>query len=80
MNEDPRTEWQKRMGVGESQHRDLVVTDLSRTNTYAVPHERHGGVAGYQTHHRSGRVDAFVTPECHRVTIAGKSKEVIIHE
>lgn len=78
MNEDRRTEWQKRMGVGETQWRDSIVGDGSRSHAVRVPHEEHGRTAGFQVHHRSGRVDAVVTPECQRMTIAGKSKEVII--
>lgn len=77
---DRRSDWQKRIGVGEPQLRDSIVGDSTRMHTEPVRHEVHGRVAGFQTYHRSGRVDALVTPETQRVSIAGKSKEVIIHD
>jgi hypothetical protein len=73
------TPWQEHIGVGERQPVDRIVTDGTRTHRVRVEHTDHGRTAGYQTEHRSGRVDATVTPEPIRVTVAGKSKEVIVH-
>lgn len=74
-----RTAWQEHIGVGERQPVDRIVTDGTRTRRIRVSHSVHGRTAGYQTEHRSGRVDATVTPETVRVTVAGKSKEVIVN-
>ena len=56
-----RSEWQKRMGVGERQvHRR---PDASPTQTTIVEGE-HKRIAGWHTEHfKDGRVDATVTPD-----------------
>lgn len=49
-----RTPWQEKIGVGERQ-----IRSVGGTKVIAVEHED-GGVAGYQTYHADGRVDAKV--------------------
>lgn len=61
MTPDNRSEWQKRIGVGERQPRDLIVSDGTRTHATVVRSDIDGHKAGTQTEHRSGRVDGKVT-------------------
>lgn len=57
---DTRTDWQRHIGVGESQPRDEIVADGTRTHATQVTNENTGTIGGVVTEHRSGRVDSLV--------------------
>lgn len=54
--EDTRNDFQRRIGVGERQHR--FGRHVGTAKTIVVPREDNGRPAGTQTEHWSGRVDA----------------------
>lgn len=67
---DDRTDWQRRIGVGESCAGYGQRTGPTRTSV--VPREDNGRPAGTQTEHKSGRVDATVyVPPVHRKATVG---------
>jgi len=57
-----RSIWQERMGVGERQANDIHVADQSRVKRLIIPGEHHPQAAKLVLH-KSGRVDATVTPQ-----------------
>lgn len=64
---DTRTEWQKRIGVGEVCHALPSTEARAPTRRRKVIREEGpgaGGVGGFQTDHASGRVDAHVLAPC----------------
>lgn len=63
---EPTSDFQRRIGVGERQHRFGRHAGTARTS--AVRNELTGGVAGSTTEHWSGRVDATVRPDAVRIT------------
>lgn len=67
---DTRTDWQRHIGVGESQPRDEIVADGTRTQVTKVMNDNTGKVGGAITEHRSGRVDSFVKAQRNKETTA----------
>lgn len=60
---DTRTEWQKRVGVGERSNALIgVSTPIRHRAVTAEEGPNRGRVAGFHTDHSDGRVDATVTP------------------
>src|SRR5688572_27287975 len=59
--EDTRTEFQKKIGVGERQYRFGKHSGTNNVKPVVIEEgSRAGKVGGYQTEHWSGRVDATV--------------------
>lgn len=61
--DETREEWKARMGIGQRSTVARLVGGEGTTQTKVVPDETKPRVAGFQTEHWSGRVDATVTPE-----------------
>lgn len=64
----PMNEFQRRIGVGERQNsygKHAGTTKTTPVVAYEGPNR--GGLAGTQTEHWSGRVDATVTPQVSRL-------------
>lgn len=60
---DHRTDWQRRIGVGE---RQVGFRHMGTARTEVVRREDNGKVGGEYTHHWDGRVDATVFAETAR--------------
>lgn len=71
------TPWQERIGVGTTNYA-LGRTGPTRERTViAEEGPRKGRTAAIQTDHKSGRQDAQVFVDTHRVTISRSTGEVI---
>jgi len=60
MEQDERSEFQRRIGVGEKQHPFSLKSGPGSSRTFPVKREDNGKVGGKTTHHWDGRQDSTV--------------------
>lgn len=70
-----RSEWQNRIGVGTTNYALGRTGPTRQRIVIAEEGPRKGRTAAIQTDHKSGRVDAQVFVDTHKVTLKGPSHE-----